>query len=129
MLAQYADHDPDRQRAFLDALRGVVAPGEASPAHLAYLEDRVRVQAGQPQLYGIQLRHELYLMCGNIDATFAELRGKGAEVARDVFDQGWGLLAAIRLPDSSEFPIYQPQHPSPPSTLTGRTHLAAVRRH
>jgi hypothetical protein len=23
-------------------------------------------------------------------------------------DQGWGLLAAIRLPDGDEFPIYQP---------------------
>jgi hypothetical protein len=28
--------------------------GEALPAHLAYLEDRVRVNAGQPQLYGTQ---------------------------------------------------------------------------
>jgi predicted enzyme related to lactoylglutathione lyase len=57
--------------------------------------------------------HELYLMCDNIDATLAELRGKGAEVAREVSDQGWGLLAAIRLPDGSEFAIYQPRHPSP----------------
>jgi predicted enzyme related to lactoylglutathione lyase len=57
--------------------------------------------------------HELYLMCDNIDATLAGLRGKGAEVAREVSDQGWGLLAAIRLPDGSEFPIYQPRHPSP----------------
>jgi hypothetical protein len=31
-----------------------VTHGEASPAHLAYLEDRVRVHAGQPQLYGTQ---------------------------------------------------------------------------
>jgi catechol 2,3-dioxygenase-like lactoylglutathione lyase family enzyme len=58
-------------------------------------------------------RHELYLMCDNIHATLAELRGKGAEVAGDVSDQGWGLLAAIRLPDGSELPIYQPRHPSP----------------
>jgi catechol 2,3-dioxygenase-like lactoylglutathione lyase family enzyme len=57
--------------------------------------------------------HELYLMCDDIHATLAELRGRGAEVARDVSDQGWGLLAAIRLPDGSEFPIYQPRHPSP----------------
>jgi catechol 2,3-dioxygenase-like lactoylglutathione lyase family enzyme len=57
--------------------------------------------------------HELYLMCDNIYATLAELRGKGAEVAREVSDQGWGLLAAIRLPDGSEFPIYEPRHPSP----------------
>jgi predicted enzyme related to lactoylglutathione lyase len=57
--------------------------------------------------------HELYLMCEDIHATLAELRAKGVEVARDVADQGWGLLAAIRLPDGSEFPIYQPRHPSP----------------
>ena len=61
-----------------------------------------------------QTRHELYLMCDDIHATLAELRGKGAEVARDVSDQGWGLLAAIRLPDGSELPVYQPRHPSPP---------------
>ena len=58
-------------------------------------------------------RHELYLMRDDIQATLAELRAKGVEVARDVTDQGWGLLAAIRLPDGGEFPIYQPRHPSP----------------
>jgi catechol 2,3-dioxygenase-like lactoylglutathione lyase family enzyme len=58
-------------------------------------------------------RHELYLMCDDIEATLAELRGKGVEVARDVADQGWGLLAAIRLPDGGELPIYEPRHPSP----------------
>jgi hypothetical protein len=57
--------------------------------------------------------HELYLMCDDIHATLAELGSKGAEIARDVSDQGWGLLAAIRLPDGSELPLYQPRHPSP----------------
>jgi catechol 2,3-dioxygenase-like lactoylglutathione lyase family enzyme len=61
-----------------------------------------------------EARHELYLMCDDIQATLADLRAKDAEVAREVSDQGWGLLAAIRLPDGSEFPIYEPRHPSPP---------------
>jgi predicted enzyme related to lactoylglutathione lyase len=60
-----------------------------------------------------ETRHELYLMCDDIRATLADLRIRGAEVAQDVSDQGWGLVAAIRLPDGSEFPIYQPRHPSP----------------
>ena len=60
-----------------------------------------------------QTRHELYLMCDDVHATLADLRARGAEVAQDVSDQGWGLVAAIRLPDGSEFPIYQPRHPSP----------------
>jgi Family of unknown function (DUF6624) len=54
LLAQHADRDPVRQRAFLHALRSAVGQGQASRAHLAYLEDRVRVNAGQPQLYGTQ---------------------------------------------------------------------------
>jgi predicted enzyme related to lactoylglutathione lyase len=58
-------------------------------------------------------RHELYLMCDDIRATLAELRSKGVKVASDISDQGWGLLAAIRLPDGAELPIYQPRHPSP----------------
>jgi hypothetical protein len=58
--------------------------------------------------------HQLYLMCDDLNATLAELAAKGAEVATEVSDQGWGLLAAIRLPDGTELPIYQPRHPSPP---------------
>ena len=52
-------------------------------------------------------------MCDDIHATLAELRGKGVEVAREASDQGWGLLAAIRLPDGAELAIYEPRHPSP----------------
>src|SRR5713226_134309 len=56
--------------------------------------------------------HELYLMCDDIHSTLSELKGRGADVAQEVSDQGWGLLAALRLPDGSELPIYQPRHPS-----------------
>ena len=59
-------------------------------------------------------RYELYLMCDDINATLAELQAKGVTVAREVSDERWGRLAAIRLPDGSELPIYEPRHPSPP---------------
>lgn len=58
-------------------------------------------------------RHELYLMCDNIEQTLADLRNKNVEIAQDVQDEGWGLLAAIKLPDGSALPIYEPRHPSP----------------
>jgi hypothetical protein len=54
MLAQHAEAFPDRQRTLLAALSRAVADGEASPAQLAYLEDRVRVGEGRPQRYGTQ---------------------------------------------------------------------------
>jgi hypothetical protein len=52
-------------------------------------------------------------MCDDIEQTLTELRGKGVEVVGDVRDVRWGLLSAIRLPDGSEVPIYEPRHPSP----------------
>jgi predicted enzyme related to lactoylglutathione lyase len=57
--------------------------------------------------------HGLYLMCDDIEQTLTDLKAKGVEVVGEVTDQGWGLLAAIRLPDGSDLPIYQPRHPSP----------------
>jgi uncharacterized glyoxalase superfamily protein PhnB len=61
----------------------------------------------------VESSHQLYLMCDDIHATLAELTAKGAEPAREVTDQGWGLLGGIRLPDGSELAIYEPRHPSP----------------
>jgi hypothetical protein len=56
LLAQHSD--AEHQRRFLGLLRAVVAVGEASARDLAYLEDRVRVFSGQPQLYGTQFSYE-----------------------------------------------------------------------
>jgi hypothetical protein len=53
---------------------------------------------------------ELYLLCDDINATLDDLRARGVEVTKEVSDQGWGLLSALRLPDGSELPIYQPRH-------------------
>jgi predicted enzyme related to lactoylglutathione lyase len=56
--------------------------------------------------------HQLYLMCDDIHATLTDLAGKGATVS-EVSDQGWGLVASLRLPDGAEFGVYEPRHPSP----------------
>jgi len=53
-IAQHTDHDPAFQAHCLELMRAAVAAGEAHAARLAYLEDRVRVALGRPQLYGTQ---------------------------------------------------------------------------
>jgi catechol 2,3-dioxygenase-like lactoylglutathione lyase family enzyme len=58
-------------------------------------------------------RHALYLMCDDVHATVAELRAAGVELVRDVTDEGFGLLTAIRLPGGGELGLYEPRHPSP----------------
>jgi catechol 2,3-dioxygenase-like lactoylglutathione lyase family enzyme len=59
--------------------------------------------------------HELYLMCDDVRATVEDLRGKGAEFTRDVTEEGFGLMTALRLPGGSELALYEPRHPSPRS--------------
>jgi hypothetical protein len=53
LLVQHADHDRAFQKMCLELMKAQSA-GELSPANIAYLEDRVRVGKGGPQLYGTQ---------------------------------------------------------------------------
>lgn len=46
---------PESQRKYLPLFREAVAKKDGQPGELAMLEDRVRMHAGQPQLYGTQL--------------------------------------------------------------------------
>jgi catechol 2,3-dioxygenase-like lactoylglutathione lyase family enzyme len=54
-------------------------------------------------------KHELYLMCDDVQAEVARLSSKGIECGA-VSDQGWGLLTTIRLPGGGELGIYEPRH-------------------
>lgn len=58
-------------------------------------------------------RHELYLMCDDVEATVQRLEAKGVEFSQPISDQRWGRLTAIRLPDGSELGLYEPRHPRP----------------
>ncbi len=57
--------------------------------------------------------HQLYLMCEDVHATVAELRRNGIELTREISDEGFGLVTALRLPGGSELALYEPRHPSP----------------
>ena len=55
LQAQHADHDPELQGRVLKAMEMLLGAGEVSPAHYAYLWDRVAKNAGRPQRYGTQI--------------------------------------------------------------------------
>jgi catechol 2,3-dioxygenase-like lactoylglutathione lyase family enzyme len=57
-------------------------------------------------------RHELYLMCDDVEAEVERLHGAGVD-AGEVSDQGWGRLATITLPGGGNLGLYEPRHPSP----------------
>jgi catechol 2,3-dioxygenase-like lactoylglutathione lyase family enzyme len=58
-------------------------------------------------------RHELYLMCDDIQATVAELRAKGVDASDEIGDEGFGLMTSIGLPGGGKLALYEPRHASP----------------
>ncbi|MEU7036172.1 VOC family protein [Streptomyces sp. NPDC046237] len=99
--------DADADRAFLKEVLGFehVDAGRGwlifklPPAEVA-----VHPTEGAP-------KHEFYLMCDDITRTLTALRERGVETS-EPSDQGWGLLATVRMPSGSELPLYEPRHPT-----------------
>ena len=56
--------------------------------------------------------HQISLMCDDIGATIAELRGRGIEVRGEPNDQGYGITTTIVLPGDLEMMLYEPRHPT-----------------
>jgi len=53
--------------------------------------------------------HELYLMCDDIEALMAAMRGRG--VACDgPSEERWGRVVHVTLPSGARLGVYQPKH-------------------
>ncbi len=57
-------------------------------------------------------RHELHLMCDDIQRTAEELQAKGVEVAGPIQEQSFGLVTSIVVPGGGRLGLYQPRHPT-----------------
>jgi catechol 2,3-dioxygenase-like lactoylglutathione lyase family enzyme len=59
-------------------------------------------------------RHELFLMCHDIERAVDELKAKGAEFEGPISDEGFGLLTSLKVPGGAgTIGLYQPKHASP----------------
>jgi catechol 2,3-dioxygenase-like lactoylglutathione lyase family enzyme len=58
-------------------------------------------------------RHELFLMCHDIEATVSELRRKGVEFTEAISEESFGRLTRFKIPGAGEIGLYEPRHPSP----------------
>jgi predicted enzyme related to lactoylglutathione lyase len=57
-------------------------------------------------------RHELYLMCDDLDAEMTRLAAAGVACAAPVM-QAWGRLTHLTLPGGGKIGLYQPRHARP----------------
>jgi hypothetical protein len=62
-------------------------------------------------------RHELYLMCDDLNAEISRLRKIGVSCSA-VKEERWGSITNIRLPGGGDVGLYQPKHPTavPPAS-------------
>ena len=56
--------------------------------------------------------HEVYLMCDDIEATVAELQGRGVRFTTPVRDQGFGSVTRFAIP-GGELGLYERKHRTP----------------
>jgi catechol 2,3-dioxygenase-like lactoylglutathione lyase family enzyme len=54
-------------------------------------------------------RHELYLMCDELEPTLEGLRSRGVDFS-DVSEERWGRVIRVRLPGGGDVGIYEPRH-------------------
>jgi hypothetical protein len=54
-------------------------------------------------------RHEIYLMCRNVEETVRALKSHRIECSPTT-DEGWGLLTQVTLPGGGRLGLYQPRH-------------------
>ena len=103
--------DAERVRAFLAEVLGFPSV-DAGGGWLIFALPPAELAAHPAQ--DATGRHELYLMCDDLQETVQELEGKGVELSRPIRQERWGLVTAIRLPDGGELGLYEPRHPLPP---------------
>jgi catechol 2,3-dioxygenase-like lactoylglutathione lyase family enzyme len=99
--------DAEADRAFLRDVLG--SPGvDAGDGWLIFAlppaEVAVHPTEGEPQ-------HELYLTCDDIERTLSDLSTRGVEITHPASDEGWGVLASVRMPSGAELSLYEPRHP------------------
>jgi catechol 2,3-dioxygenase-like lactoylglutathione lyase family enzyme len=57
-------------------------------------------------------RHQLYLMCDDLNNEMDALCAKGVECP-EAMEERWGSITKIPLPGGGEIGLYQPKHPRP----------------
>jgi predicted enzyme related to lactoylglutathione lyase len=112
----YSDDPPATRAFFRDILRWPFVHDEGSSTAE---EDWLIFRSGRSELgvhptsgegWSSSRHSELSLMCEDIEATVAELRGRGAVIEGEPEDRGFGIGVSIQVPGADPILLYQPKH-------------------
>ena len=54
--------------------------------------------------------HDVSFYCDDVDATVAELKGRGVEFDDEIADLGWGRVTHLTMPGDVKTMLYQPRY-------------------
>ena len=60
---------------------------------------------------------DISLMCDDLQATMAELAGRGAEFDGNVVEQAWGHTVQLKIPGAGTMMLYEPTYDPPATSL------------
>ena len=96
---------PEEDRALMGKLMGGNAV-DAGEGWMIYSMPPAEIAVHPP--HG-EIRHELHMMCDDIEKTRSELAKLGLE-SKPVENLGYGLVSSFELPGGSTIGFYQPRH-------------------
>lgn len=100
--------DADKTRAFF---RDVLKLRSVDAGHGWLIFELPPAELGIHPADGEQ-RHELYLMCDDVNAAVKELKKKGVEFGGPITEAGFGRTTTIIVPGGGKLGLYEPRHPT-----------------
>ncbi len=103
--AMFYSSQPEEARAFIRDKLGM-AGSDVGDGWLIFdvAEAEVGVHPGEKPT------HEISFYCDDIEATVAELKGRGVEFDSDISDRGFGLVTSFKIPGDVPVLLYQPSY-------------------
>src|SRR5262245_59793358 len=71
----------------------------------------IGVHPAEGPTFASGVRHQLSLMCDDIEKTIVELKAKGVNVGGEPVDEGCGITVAGALPGGGRLMLYAPRRP------------------
>jgi catechol 2,3-dioxygenase-like lactoylglutathione lyase family enzyme len=102
-------HDANQARAFFRDVLGLRSV-DAGHGWLIFAMPPAEL-AVHPTEPGDPSRHELYLMCDDLNATMSDLKTKGVTCG-EITEARWGSITKIDIPGAGKIGLYQPKHPT-----------------
>jgi catechol 2,3-dioxygenase-like lactoylglutathione lyase family enzyme len=116
-LLIYSDDAPATRAFFRDVLGFPFVDQEGTPGWLIFKTGSSELgvhpthQTYEGTTYDYPRQHSVSFMCDDVEATKAELEGKGAQFTGPIKEESYGRTVMLKVPGADDVMLYEPRHP------------------